>query len=89
MSVSTQPTRMSCDTLQYVGVNSKGIQIKLNECEINKRLGHLIQLTCEPTNLSLRLGDPWVPSSDMMVVTYINPNYTSHNTIQKAGKCGN
>jgi hypothetical protein len=80
---------MSCNTLQYVGVDSKGIQIKLNEHEINKKLGHLIQLICELTDLSVRLGDPWVPSLDMMFVTYINPNYTSHSTIQKAGKCGN
>ncbi len=72
-----------------MGVDSKCIQIKLNEHEINKKLGILIQLTCELINLSLWLGDPWVPSLDMMFVTYINPNYTFHSTIQKAGKCGN
>jgi hypothetical protein len=66
---------MSCKTLQFVGVVSKGIQIKLNEHEINKKLGHLSQLTFEPTDLSLWLGNPWVLSSNMMFVTYINPNY--------------
>jgi hypothetical protein len=80
---------MSYNTLQSVGVDFKGIQIKLNEHEIKIKLGHLILLTCEPTNLSLRLGDLWVLSSNMMFVTYINPNYTSHGTIQKVGKCGN
>jgi hypothetical protein len=70
---------MSCNTLQSMGVDSKGIQIKMNEHETNKKLGHLIQLTCEPTNLSLQLGNPWVLYSDIMFVTYMNPNYISHN----------
>jgi hypothetical protein len=63
------------NTLQFVGVDSKGIQIKLNEHEINKKLGHLIQLTFELVDLSLWLGNPWVLSSNMMFVTYVNPNY--------------
>jgi hypothetical protein len=74
---------MSCNALQSMGVDSQGIRIKLNEHEINKKLGHLIQLTCEHVDLNLWFGDPWVPSLDMVFVTYINPNYTSHSTIQK------
>jgi hypothetical protein len=61
----------------------QGIQIKLNEHEINIKFVHLIQLICQPIDLSLWFRDPWVPSSDMVFVTYINPNYTSHNTIQR------